>query len=470
MRLSTFFLFSLIFLQIIPAFSQQYDALKMRADSLYEAKNFKMAQKAYDAFLAYDSSSAEAFHRRGSCYMDAEMMELARRDFLLALNVDSLYANAYYNLGLIANQKEAFAEGLGYFRKYISLQPEDPEGLLNISINFVYLEEPDSFDRYFQRAYALDTTDERIYHLGAADYAFYEQFDKAEFFILKAIEKFPKEADFYELAIQIFEAQDKYAEALQVALKGKAAFPEELNWYHEAALHRILSHTPKEILQKDSSGQDKFSHISSEKTMKLSEWAKNKKSKYYYPSLLKKFKKTPLELGFDEYFMLYYGRGEQEDAQVFGSNLILKEVRETMSEGNYEEALSIIEKTWKEDVANLDLHYYAATCLAETGDMEGFEQAIQHYYGFALGIIYTGDGLSFEKAFIVNAVHDEYSIMDLLGLEVNEQALVHYEGHVYDVLTGQSGESSVEIYFNIDQHFGRLSQMIGGKKKKKRKN
>jgi tetratricopeptide (TPR) repeat protein len=88
------------------AFSQDRTALKEYADSLYMVDKYEMARKAYDAFIAHDSSNAQAFHRRGTSYLEADMLALAERDLRKATELDSLYANSYYNLGLIQNRQD----------------------------------------------------------------------------------------------------------------------------------------------------------------------------------------------------------------------------------------------------------------------------------------------------------------------------------------------------------------------------
>lgn len=464
---------SLILLALIfafsTAFSQDRTALKEYADSLYMADKYEMARKAYDAFIAHDSSNAEAFHRRGTSYLEAEMLALAERDLRKATELDSLYANSYYNLGLIHNRQDKFKEGLPYFLKFIELKPEDPDGYANAAVTYVYLDQPDSFDIYFQLAYKLDSANLSLLQVGASNYAYFEKYEQAAIYGEQGIALHPEDEELYSTLIDIYSEEDKYAKTLEIAEKARKQFPTDINWANEVALYRILNNTNPELLTSEEGKAEKFSHISSSKTTELNAWVNDSEGKYYYPSLLERFKNTPEKMGFDDYFMLYYGESEQDGYSPYGASLEARTYREWMDTNDYEEALEKVNKALEDYPTSIDLNYYAASCYAELGELENFELAIQHYYGFALGILYTGDGLSFETALIVTATHDEYTIMDLIDLDVAGQSLVNHDGHVFDILTSGSDDEVRKIHFNIDKPFATLGEMFGGKKKKKKR-
>lgn len=82
-------------------------------------------------------------------------------------------------------------------------------------------------------------------------------------------------------------------------------------------------------------------------------------------------------------------------------------------------------------------------------------------------ILGSGDGRSFEKAWPVLSVGEEYLILDAHGFQgQHKQALVHREGHRYDVhtFTDESSGRELKIYFNVDVPTRWLGEHAGGPK------
>jgi hypothetical protein len=67
-------------------------------------------------------------------------------------------------------------------------------------------------------------------------------------------------------------------------------------------------------------------------------------------------------------------------------------------------------------------------------------------------IVRQGDGKSFETAFQVISVDEEYAVLAVFGLVRVEQSLVEHGGSEFDVLTVRSRKSGNEfqLFFNID--------------------
>jgi hypothetical protein len=87
--------------------------------------------------------------------------------------------------------------------------------------------------------------------------------------------------------------------------------------------------------------------------------------------------------------------------------------------------------------------------------LENKPQAAYHRT-FARGVIdaifATGNGVTYNTAFAVLSIPEEYLVMRLLGFRTTGQRLVQHEGHWFDVLSAQRGEDEpgFELYFNID--------------------
>lgn len=105
----------------------------------------------------------------------------------------------------------------------------------------------------------------------------------------------------------------------------------------------------------------------------------------------------------------------------------------------------------------IEVHFMAATVYRELGKES---QAIFHREfgaGLVKSILQSGDGLSFETAFVVLDIREEYAVVNALALQSRGQSLVEHEGSHFDILGIQKpGEDvALDMYFNIDQFFGR---------------
>jgi hypothetical protein len=68
----------------------------------------------------------------------------------------------------------------------------------------------------------------------------------------------------------------------------------------------------------------------------------------------------------------------------------------------------------------------------------------------------SGDGLSFNSAYVAHSVSEEYDLIGFLSLEMTMQQLVKSpNGRMYDVLTvrDKAGKKHI-IYFDINRFFG----------------
>jgi hypothetical protein len=76
----------------------------------------------------------------------------------------------------------------------------------------------------------------------------------------------------------------------------------------------------------------------------------------------------------------------------------------------------------------------------------------------------SGDGKSFETAWHVVSVAEEYTLLSIMGLEMQTQELFDHEGRWYDVLTcaspKQPDAGPVKLYFDITDPFNHLNEML----------
>ena len=219
-----------------------------------------------------------------------------------------------------------------------------------------------------------------------------------------------------------------------------------------------------------------FSEIKSNNTKTMDKWVKDDTHKYSYKNLLEKYNNDYTSLSLDEYFMLYYGATSRDDYSPYATDLIQKALGlDSLFEiGKIEEVVSVCDQFLKEKHFIIEPYFYAASAYAELGNKEKYDEYTFKGNMFMESILATGDGKSFENAYVVIAVTDEYNIRNYLGLSTIGQALFHKNGHSYDglKLASQNESKNQEeqyIYFNIDKPYYSLGEMTEDKSDKKKK-
>lgn len=163
-------------------------------------------------------------------------------------------------------------------------------------------------------------------------------------------------------------------------------------------------------------------------------------------------------LEFWDYYILYYGSAFQEDYAPYSEGPLLNEVRDLLEKEKWEEAIAKATGIIKSNPAFADMYYQLGVAYDQQGDSV---KARRHYLNYVnlLSVPFnSGNGTSFDSAFVVRSVGDEYLILEILDLNSTSQSLVHKDGIPYDVLEGhgtaESGEEiQKDVYFNIYQPF-----------------
>ena len=99
-----------------------------------------------------------------------------------------------------------------------------------------------------------------------------------------------------------------------------------------------------------------------------------------------------------------------------------------------------------------EAHLYAADASERVKDKSREDLHVAFARGLHSALISSGDGRSFETAYHVLFIAEEYYILDgVVRLKHTGQALTVHEGHYFDIHTVETqGGDTVKIYFNID--------------------
>ncbi len=122
-------------------------------------------------------------------------------------------------------------------------------------------------------------------------------------------------------------------------------------------------------------------------------------------------------------------------------------------EGNEMEAvIEQVERILDEHYLDIQAHTLATIAYEALGDQTRVEYHKRFAAGLLHSILQSGDGTSFETAFKVVDLSEEYALLLALNAEVLRQELRQHEGHFFDVLEVRFsgiGQDAI-IYFNID--------------------
>ncbi len=91
-----------------------------------------------------------------------------------------------------------------------------------------------------------------------------------------------------------------------------------------------------------------------------------------------------------------------------------------------------------------------------------------HHHAFTMGMFNaiqaTGDGKSLETAWEVVSVAEEYTMLSVMGLQMQQQALINRVDRHFDILTcvprKNPGASPIELYFDITAPYTYLQRTL----------
>ena len=137
-------------------------------------------------------------------------------------------------------------------------------------------------------------------------------------------------------------------------------------------------------------------------------------------------------------------------------------LRAALLAGDLDAALVAVEHLLAYNYLDIEAHMSADYISVKQGNPERSAYHRAWATGLLQAIRSTGSGQSFEDAYIVLSIPEEYTELRLLGLKAGRQRLMQHEGHWFDVLEAthpQTGEA-ISVYFNIDLPRGWLDQQM----------
>lgn len=129
-----------------------------------------------------------------------------------------------------------------------------------------------------------------------------------------------------------------------------------------------------------------------------------------------------------------------------------------------EELLTITTKLLAIDPTDLRAHLISASALKDTGATDKADAHVAVAKALVASIAHSGDGHSFEGAWTVYQVKEEYEFLEVLGIAIGGQRLEQRGERTFDILRVQDPESGAqgEAYFDVTELFAEEGRTVSG--------
>ena len=185
----------------------------------------------------------------------------------------------------------------------------------------------------------------------------------------------------------------------------------------------------------------------------LAAYCQDEKKPSEYSTLLARVKSSDLSIDFKQLRFSYMESPERHQAKDTDEQK--KAMFEALKKKDYAKALHNADVVLENEFVDLDAHRVMQIACQELQDERKarFHEAVAR--GLLKSILDSGDGKSAATAYVVISVHEEYIVLQVLGLRPSGQSVVNLDGHSYDVLETKKPDSgaSVKLFFNVDIPF-----------------
>ena len=172
-----------------------------------------------------------------------------------------------------------------------------------------------------------------------------------------------------------------------------------------------------------------------------------------YGALLSRVKGGDLSIDFKQLRISWMESPERHAAK--DTEKEEKSMLKAIQEKDYQKAIQNADVVLENEFVNLDAHRIEQIAYEELhkDEKSAFHKAVVQ--GLLRSIMDSGDGKSAKTAYVVISVHEEYIVLQVLGLRPSQQSVSHQDGHSYDVLEArkQGSDQTVKLYFNVDIPF-----------------
>lgn len=133
------------------------------------------------------------------------------------------------------------------------------------------------------------------------------------------------------------------------------------------------------------------------------------------------------------------------------SRELLASARQHLAKKKYAKAIAEATKGLKKAPYNVDLLIVLEVAWRDSGDTPKADEASERWKSIVDSILETGDGKSFDTAFHVIDIQDEYAVIRIMQLTPAGQSLRSNGKAMFDVMQVKSPQTgdTFDLYFNI---------------------
>ncbi len=410
------------------------------------------ALKYYDEALEKNPTELDAYYYKASLYYELDSIDIALEILKTAIRKKankSYFYTLKADIELIKGNNEQVVLDCN---KALLINPEDIYAFEYRAEAYYKLS---NFEKTIEDCgIILENDSLNIYavYLIAASYYDQKEYEKCEYYIQKGINLNQEYSFFYQMQGFIYFYKKEYLKAKEFFEQAFFVNQEDLESVDYLIYSDLLLKTDSSLIYSNGI----FTNFNIDNIDKMNLQVKDRKSKYNYKKLLKRFNEDKKSLSLDEYFMLYYGHSQQKRFSGY-SQTNKQGYRKQFAKGDYFECIDVAEKYLKDDPLLIEAYLYIAYSHLYMGDIEKYKENIYVYSAFVMSISYSGDGKTPDTPYIIISIADEYNMMYFLGFKYGTQKLLQIDGHIYDAFEIKDAkEHESDIYFLIDVFFGKF--------------
>ncbi|AMM51344.1 hypothetical protein TH61_09410 [Rufibacter sp. DG15C] len=176
------------------------------------------------------------------------------------------------------------------------------------------------------------------------------------------------------------------------------------------------------------------------------------KSKFYYPTLLKRYMANDVTLTTEEYSHLYYGYPKQPGYKPWAVNDKEDELGQLVLYENWPVILSTGTKLLQKDPFNLSVIYLMHMATGELRRAAESKKWLTKFDGLLAAIKASGNGRSPETAVVLVTPRDEYMFLNAAA-KLRQDGAAQLVDNKYDLvkLKLPNKLNLTQVYFNIEK-------------------
>ena len=378
---------------------------------------------------------------------------------LIILSITSIHlfsqtAEEWKKLGNVESDSDNFHKAIECYQKAIETDSNYFDAYFNIGVAFFNLSEFDKSIEYFQKATTKNDTDETTFFMLGNAYDKQQDYDNSIKMFKRGIMLKPDSPEGYFYLALLYQAKENSIYSFMYMKKA-------------AQLGDTLA---QQFFIDDSiSWEDNFVKPDYDR---IKQNIEDKQSNFYYAKLWDKYQMGDVSMTLEEKQHLYYGYVFNDKYSPYASANNTEKIyailnKQNPSDKEWENLVSLLNTALIVEPFCCRYLYYQTIAYNNLNKPFEANRIFAKIQIIEDALISTGDGLSKETAIHVIAVSNEYDYLFLNQLSRQSQALV---SGLYDVLYLAPNETGLEeMWFDVSQSFNHLAKLFDKPKKKKGK-